>query len=125
MTLLVVDDAEWLGITLEIALPGATVALAKDGQHAWSLLERQTVAAIVTDLHMPGMDGFRLIERVRSNAATATIPIVVVSADSSVDAQERAERLGANAYFVKPCSPSAVRGRLEELLDANLLRDSD
>ncbi|MBI4907818.1 MAG: response regulator [Acidobacteria bacterium] len=127
VTLLLVDDTEWFGATLEVALmtmPDVKVVRAESGVQAWSLLEQHAVAAIVTDLHMADMDGFELIERVRGTAATVAIPIIVVSADSSADAQWRARRLGANSFFVKPCSPAAVRWKLEELLDASHLRDS-
>jgi CheY-like chemotaxis protein len=79
---------------------------------------------MITDLRMPGMDGFELIERVRANAAMAAIPIIVVSADSARETQDRVRRLGANAFFVKPYSPAAVRQRLEELLHAGPSCDS-
>ncbi len=65
---------------------------------------------------MPGMDGFELVERVRAKPTGATIPIIVVSADGAPENQDRAQRLGANAFFVKPYSPAAVRETLEELL---------
>jgi CheY-like chemotaxis protein len=73
---------------------------------------------------MPGMDGFELIERVRASAGMAAIPIIVVSADGGPETQARARRLGANAFFVKPYSPAAVRQRLEELLHAGPPCDS-
>lgn len=125
VTLLLVDDSKWSVIALEVALlklPGISVLYAESGQSAWSLLEQHAVDAIVTDLQMPVMDGFELIARVRGTPATQAIPIIVVSADSSTEAQERARQLGANSYFVKPCSPSAVRLKLEELLDATQSR---
>jgi len=116
---LVVDDAEWPAVTLEVALvslPGAKVVRAANGEEAWRLIQTQAVTAIVTDLHMPGMDGFALIERVRASRQWATLPIIVVSGDDARETRERTHRLGANDQFAKPYSPAAVRHRLEELL---------
>jgi CheY-like chemotaxis protein len=124
---LIVDDADWSAVTLEVALlaaPEMDVLRAGSGRKAWRLLEEQPVCAIITDLHMPGMDGFELIERVRASAGMAAIPIIVVSADGGPETQARARRLGANAFFVKPYSPAAVRQTLEELLHAGPSCDS-
>src|SRR5258708_3155532 len=71
---LIVDDAEWLAVTLEVALftlPDVTVVRAASGQEAWSLVEKQPISAIITDLRMPGMDGFELVERVRAKPTGA------------------------------------------------------
>ena len=124
---LIVDDAEWSAVTLEVALftlPDVTVVRAASGQEAWSLVEKQPISAIITDLRMPGMDGFELVERVRAKPTGATIPIIVVSADGAPENQDRAQRLGANAFFVKPYSPAAVRDKLEELLHDTQPHDS-
>jgi CheY-like chemotaxis protein len=118
---LIVDDSMWLAITLEVALlmlPEVKVVHAGSGLEAWKMIEKWPISAIVTDLNMPGMDGFELIERVRATPATARIPIIVVSADGDPEHQDRARRLGADAFFVKPYSPAAVRETLEELLHA-------
>jgi two-component system sensor histidine kinase ChiS len=116
---MIVDDAEWLAATLEIALlvmPDVRIIRAASGGAAWALLQKQAVAVLVTDLRMPGMDGFELIARVRAAAHTRTVPIIVVSSDDTPETQDRVRKLGANAFFAKPCSPAAVRKTLEELL---------
>jgi len=77
------------------------------------------ICALVTDLHLPLMDGFELIELLRSDSRTARLPIVVISGDSDPNTPERLYRLGANAYFGKPYSPAKVRQKVEQLLDAN------
>jgi CheY-like chemotaxis protein len=124
---LIVDDADWSAVTLEIALlavPDVNVVRAGSGQEARNLFEKQPVSAIITDLRMPGMDGFELIERVRATRAGAAIPIIVVSADDAPEDRDRAKLLGANAFFVKPYSPAAVRETLEELLHDTPSHDS-
>jgi two-component system chemotaxis response regulator CheY len=121
-TVLIVEDSDTSADTLEIALlslPDVSVAHAATGRKAWQLFQNEVVAAIITDLHMPHMDGFELIERVRAAAGVPHVPIIVVSGDSDPATPEKVRRLGADAYFAKPYSPAAVREMLERLLHEN------
>jgi CheY-like chemotaxis protein len=122
-TVLIVEDAESCATTLEIALlaiPHIIVRVAPTARQALEMLAAGGgICAVVTDLNLPSMDGFELIERVRSNSRTASLPIVVISGDSDPHTPERLHRLGANAYFGKPYSPAQVRQKVEQLLDAN------
>jgi CheY-like chemotaxis protein len=120
-TVLIVEDAETCASILEIILSsihGLNVVTASSGDQAWELLEnqREAAGAIVTDLHMPGMDGFELMERVRSHRLHRGVPIIVITGCTDVDAPEQARRRGANAVFLKPYSPARVREKLEQLL---------
>jgi CheY-like chemotaxis protein len=122
-TVLIVEDAESCATTLEIALlaiPHVNVRVAPTARQALDLLAKGGgICAVVTDLNLPSMDGFELIERVRSDSRTARLPIVVISGDSDPRTPERIYRLGADAFFAKPYSPAQVRQKLEQLLDAN------
>lgn len=123
-TVLIVEDAESCATTLEFALlgiPHIHVRVAPTARQALELLASAggQISAIVTDLNLPSMDGFELIERVRSDTRTARLPIVVVSGDSDPRTPERIHRLGADAYFGKPYSPALVRQKVEQLLDAH------
>jgi CheY-like chemotaxis protein len=118
-TVLIVEDSDTTADTLEIALqtlPDVSVTHAPSGRKAWQLIQDERVCAIITDLHMPHMDGFELIERVRAAVRMAYVPIIVISGDSDPETPERVRRLGADAYFAKPYSPAAVRKTLERLL---------
>jgi DNA-binding response OmpR family regulator len=121
-TVLIVEDSDTSADTLEIALlslPNVSVAHAPTARKAWQLIQKERVSAIITDLHMPHMDGFELIERVRAAAGRTRVPIIVVSGDSDPATPEKVRRLGADAYFAKPYSPAAVRAMLERLLHEN------
>ncbi len=121
-TVLIVEDSDTSADTLEIALlsvHGVSVAHAATGRTALQFMQKQPVSAIITDLHMPQMDGFELIERVRAAAGPTHVPIIVISGDSDPDTPDRVRRLGADADFVKPYSPAAVREKLERLLHEN------
>lgn len=128
-TVLIVEDAESCATTLEIALlaiPHIHIRVAPTARQALELLASAggKISALVTDLNMPAMDGFELIERVRADSRTARLPIVVISGDSDPRTPARLYRLGADAYFGKPYSPAQVRQKVEQLLDANAISQS-
>lgn len=72
---------------------------------------------IVTDLKMPGLDGFGLLEYLKENPKSATIPTVVLSGSSDYDDIVRAHRLGASSYHVKPTDATALRAFVRVLHD--------
>jgi DNA-binding response OmpR family regulator len=86
-------------------------------EEALAYLDQQDVCALITDIHLPRMDGFELIEVVRAQPRRSTLPILVISGDSDPLTKGRLADLGANAYFPKPFSPAEVRLKLEQLID--------
>ena len=122
---LIVDDAEQCAETLEVALfglPGVDVMAAESAEAALRMMltrdDARRICAVITDLNLPRMSGFDLIRRVREQPGYAHVPILVISGDSDPGTPERIRALGADAFFPKPYSPSAVRKKLETLLDA-------
>jgi two-component system, chemotaxis family, chemotaxis protein CheY len=118
---LIVEDAETCASTLEIifsSINGLKILTAHSAERAWELLESrdQDIRALVTDLHMPGMDGFELIDRVRTHRWHAQMPIVVITGSTDPHVSDRLRRRGVNAVFAKPYSPALVREKLEQLL---------
>jgi CheY-like chemotaxis protein len=121
-TVLIVEDSETTA-ALEIALgklAGMKLVVVENGREACQFLQdgQDDLAAIITDLNLPYVDGFELIETVRSDSRYLDLPIVVLSGNSSPDTPERVRLLGANAFFAKPYSPVKVLETLEALLDA-------
>jgi DNA-binding NtrC family response regulator len=116
---LIVEDAEICRDTLELALmkvPNLQVRSVNSAEEALQWLDGNEVSALVTDLRLPSMDGFELIEVVR--ARLGSLPIVVISGDSDPRIPQYVAGLGANAYFAKPYSPMAVLTKIEELISA-------
>lgn len=111
-----------MAANLEIALSGvdgAQVRVAGTGLEALGMLEAagdREVAAVITDLEMPRMDGFELITRMRANPRYSKTPIIVASGSSDPEWVERVLALGADAWFVKPYSVRAVKRKLQTLL---------
>ncbi len=125
---LIVEDAETCASTLEIifsSIHGLKILMAESAERAWELLEsrHEDIRALVTDLHMPGMDGFELIDRVRTNHLHARIPIVVITGSTDPHVSDRLRQRGVNAVFAKPYSPALVREKLEQLLGKEMQID--
>jgi len=122
VNVLVVDDAVDCIATLNLALEplaGIVIRTALSAEAALADLESGTFAAVITDIHLPEMSGLDLIARIRQDPRFRSLPILVVSADADPSTPARALGLGANAYFAKPFSPSAMRKKLEELIHAS------
>ena len=119
---LIVEDSEACRDTLEVALmklPDLAIRSVTTAEEALQCIAGNEVCAVVTDLHLPRMDGYQLIKVVRSQPKRVSLPILVISGDSDPAIPARLAGLGANAYFSKPYSPSAVRNKLKQLLGAS------
>jgi CheY-like chemotaxis protein len=119
---LIVEDTDACRDTLEVALmklPDLAVRSVTTAEEALQCIAGNEVCALITDLHLPRMDGYQLIQAVRSQSQLLPLPIRVISGDSDPLVPVRLAGLGANAYFSKPYSPSAVRNKLEQLLSAS------
>ncbi|MBM3726643.1 MAG: response regulator [Acidobacteria bacterium] len=120
--ILVVEDSGDLADTLTVAFDGlGTVVPARNGLEALRVLSGECgarVRAIVTDLQMPRMDGFELLEKLQTEGAFHPRPVIVISGDTDPAVPGRVRGLGASAFFPKPFSPGEVKAKLEALLNA-------
>ncbi len=91
---------------------GYQVLTAADGAAAWALLGEQTVDLVVTDVDMPHMNGFALVEAIRASTSLRELPVILVTARDDENDRQRGLDIGADAYIVKSTF------RQEELLDA-------
>ena len=123
-TVLIVEDTDYCLDALEVALdfmPGVSIRMVRTAEEALQRLGNGDgdICAVITDLHLPQMDGFELIQAVRSHPGRGALPILVISGDTDPGTPSRLQALGANAYFPKPFSPLEVRTRLEQLIYAS------
>ncbi len=112
-TVMIVDDEADCAATLELALealPGIEVVRVPTAEAALHSMRQRAVAAIVSDVQLPGKSGLELI------AIAPEVPVVIVSASVDAGVEQRALRMGAAAFFAKPFSPAAVREKVRELL---------
>jgi two-component system, chemotaxis family, sensor kinase CheA len=101
--ILVVDDALTVRELQRSILERAhfDVRVATDGVQALALLAEEPSDLVLTDVEMPNMDGFALTEAIRLNAATANIPILILSSRASDADRQRGLDVGADGYIVK------------------------
>ena len=107
---LTVDDSRTMRDMLRLALTNAgfTVLQAEDGEHGLQVLREGAPDVIVTDINMPRLDGYGFIEGVRADPQHRTIPILVLSTESSPEKKMRAREAGASGWIVKPFSPEKL-----------------
>lgn len=105
-TILLVEDNELNSMTISDYLQqkGYTVVVARDGMQALAVAQDTHLDLILTDLQLPVLDGLELIRRVRAMPALATVPIIVLTAQSTGDNEQRCVQAGASAYLTKPLS---------------------
>ena len=117
-TILVCDDDELLVDLLEYRLSarGFRVLIARDGGQAVAMAQDHAPDAIVLDAMMPVMDGHQVLRRLRSEAATASVPVIMLTARKQERDIVGALELGANDYLVKPFIPEELMTRLTRLL---------
>lgn len=91
------------------------VHFAADGHGALAQLQEAPFALVMTDLYMPVLDGFQLIERMRATPPLASIPIVAISAGGQ-DAKDRALKAGVDIFLRKPVRFAEVMDTVKQLL---------
>ena len=97
---------------------GIEVHVARNGRECIDLLTQMTPTLIVTDLAMPGMDGWQTLAAIRANPETEQIPVVAITAYHSANLAEEAENVGFDACFSKPLNPRSFVDTLAKLIDA-------
>jgi CheY-like chemotaxis protein len=112
------DDAiQRLLLTAVLTKGGYRVAQASDGAEALQrIINGEECALVVTDLHMPNLDGAALIQRLRADPRTATLPIVVLSGSDRIDRELQLRALGANDYIRKPVDPPRLLDSVRAML---------
>lgn len=110
MNVLAVDDSRTIRDMIRLTLSGAgmTAHLAEDGQHGLELLATLVPDAIITDINMPRLDGFGFIDAVRRSDRHGSVPILVLTTESSPELKARARDAGATGWIVKPFDPEKL-----------------
>jgi two-component system, chemotaxis family, chemotaxis protein CheY len=119
-TILIVDDSELIRNFHSYILrsAGFNIISSSDGYAALEQIYSKKIDLVITDINMPKMDGYALIEKIRSDSQFEDIPIVIVSTEEEMTDKEKGFDLGANAYIVKPTQPDVLIQNIKMLLSA-------
>jgi CheY-like chemotaxis protein len=117
-TVLLVEDEESLRKVMRDLLErdGYNVAEAADGVAALDQVDRVAPDVIMLDLNLPGLDGYNVLQQLRSRSATSRIPVIVLTAKGDEDNEVRVFQLGADDFLTKPFRAKALSARLEAVL---------
>lgn len=112
--ILIVDDEVAIAqlIAMTLARMGYTCQMAFDGLKAAELLEKNEYDLVLLDIMLPGADGYELIDFIRPTG----IPVIFISAKTTVADRVKGLHLGACDYIVKPFAPEELLARVENVL---------
>ena len=116
-TILIVDDNDdILHLVLKCLDPYYPVFCAKNAEEALLILKNNTISLIVSDIMMPGMNGYEFCSIVKSDIETCHLPVILLTAKTNIEAKIEGLETGADAYIEKPFSPDFLRAQVNSLL---------
>ncbi len=116
---LIVDDSEMVRNFHAYILKSAgfNVISAVDGADALEKLYMNDIHLVLTDINMPNMDGYTLIEKIRADEDFEDLPIIIISTEDEAKDKQRGFDAGANIYIVKPTEPANLIENIRLLLE--------
>ncbi|MGH1414100.1 MAG: response regulator [Pelagimonas sp.] len=114
---LAIDDSRTIRNLLRVSLEGAGFEFhsACDGQEGVEVFPDVDPDVVITDINMPKMDGFGVIDSLRSGPNRTNVPILVLTTESSDDLKSRARGAGATGWIVKPFDDTSLVSVLRRL----------
>jgi PleD family two-component response regulator len=111
--ILIVDDNPFTFAVLEDAFEGSyEVMRANNGLAALNLAAEEAPDLILLDVMMPGMNGYDVCRRLKSDPQTSNIPVIFITGLGDLEAETRGLELGAVDYITKPLNPASVKARV-------------
>lgn len=107
---LAIDDSRTIRTLLQRAMEGAgfSCTTADDGQEGVERFAELDPDVVITDINMPRMDGFGVIQAIRGGRGNSTVPILVLTTESAAEMKARARAAGATGWIVKPFEDAAL-----------------
>lgn len=123
MLLIIDDDAQTRDLMKMMFEQDFTVICASGGQTGLQLIERNPVDVVLLDLMMPEMDGFEVLQQIRSNPQTQDLPVIIASALNENEHVVKGLKCGANDYLTKPINLHVAHARLTTQVKVKRLLD--
>lgn len=116
--ILVVDDSESIREVLAFCIENAgyNVLIACDGLDALKFLDGRAIDLILTDFHMPNLNGLELIEKVRQTEQYKFIPILVLTTENQIEMIREARETGATGWLTKPFKTEKLLQTLRKVI---------
>jgi DNA-binding response OmpR family regulator len=116
--ILVVDDNEMNRDMLSRRLRrmGYASHLAENGEEALAMIAETTYNLLLLDIMMPTLSGYEVLERIKQDDATRSLPVIMISAVDDLDSVVRCIELGAEDYLFKPFNPVLLKARIHASL---------
>jgi DNA-binding response OmpR family regulator len=117
-TVLICDDEPHIRESIRYAVEkqGFAYLLANDGNAAYDKACTEQPDLVILDVGMPGMTGYEVCEKLRSQPLCADMKILILTAFGQAADEQKAYEVGATQFIAKPFSPRALRQKLAELL---------
>jgi PAS domain S-box-containing protein len=116
------DNADMREYVVRLLHPRYEVAAVADGDQALAAARAYPPDLVLTDVMMPGLDGFELLRELRANPSTSTIPVILLSARAGEESRVEGLDAGADDYLVKPFSARELLARVTSHLEMGRLR---
>lgn len=110
LRVLTVDDSRTILAMLHHTLSNAgfEVLQAEDGKQGLDVLRNETVDVVITDINMPVMDGIEFIKNVRATGNHQSLPILILTTETSQDKRDQGKAAGGTGWIVKPFDPEKL-----------------
>lgn len=115
--ILTVDDSASIRETVKLTLEthGYQIFEARDGQEALEICERHPISLVITNLHMPRLDGIALTRHLRTQPAYSRIPILMLTSESDPALKLQSREAGATGWILKPFDPAKFTAVVEKV----------
>ena len=114
LVILIVDDTPLnIEVLLGILKEKYRVKVATNGEKALKIVNTSPPDLVLLDVMMPGMDGYQVCQTMKNTPATATIPVIFVSAKVESNEKQKALDLGAVDYITKPVNPVEILNKVQ------------
>lgn len=120
MKILVVDDFSTMRRIIKNLLRDlgyTNTAEADDGNTGLPLLQSSKFDFLITDWNMPGMTGIELLKAIRADPSLASLPVLMVTAESKREQIIEAAQAGVNGYIVKPFTAGTLKEKIDKIFE--------
>lgn len=119
------DEANRDMLSRRLTRLGHTVTLAANGREALERIRTQAFELLLLDIQMPEMNGYQVLEHLKSDPALRALPVLVLSASDDTERIAHCIEMGAEDYLPKPFDPALLQARIGACLEKKRLRDRE